>query len=195
MNPISGKSYLDRYQHDRKESDLDKARILKKLERIFGDKNKMKTTVQVNEEPSEPNRWDEMHDKPLLDYSEFFDNDAGQCPGVTIWVIEDLVPNKIEEEAHGQFHKGDCYLILKTSVATGSLAWQIHFWIGDKATVDKRTCAAMHAVHLRNFLCAECRTIREEQGYESDEFLSFFGSDIAYLEGDRASSWLFAIEM
>jgi hypothetical protein len=195
MDPIYDISDLDQSLHDREESDLDRARILKELERIFSNRKRMKTTVQMEDEPSEPNRWDEMLDKPLLDYSDFFDDDAGQFPGVTVWVIEDFLPNKIEEEAHGQFHEGDCYLILKTSVDTGSLAWQIHFWIGDKTTVDKRTCAAMHAVHLRNFLVAECRTIREEQGHESDEFLSLFGSNISYLGGDRISSWLFAINM
>lgn len=36
--------------------------------------------------------------------------------------------------------------------------------------MDKKACSAIHAVNLRNFLGAECRTIREEMGDESEEF-------------------------
>jgi Gelsolin repeat len=60
--------------------------------------------------------------------------------------------------------------------------------------LDKRACAAIHAVHLRNFLGAQCRTIREEQADESDEFMSLFTCDIAYIEGGRTSSGFYTVE-
>lgn len=75
-------------------------------------------------------------EKPPLDYSEFFDEDAGQIPGLSIWEIENFLPNEIEEVAHGKFYEGDCYIILKTGMDEGgSLTWAIYFWIGEKATV------------------------------------------------------------
>lgn len=49
--------------------------------------------------------------------------------------------------------------------------------------MDKKACAAMHAVNLRNMLGARSRTKREEQGDESDEFGDLFGSQITYIEG------------
>lgn len=52
----------------------------------------------------------------------------------------------------------------------GALNWQIFYWIGQDATLDKKAGAAIHAVNLRNYLGAECRTIREEMGDESEEF-------------------------
>lgn len=52
----------------------------------------------------------------------------------------------------------------------GALTWEIYYWIGQEATLDKKACSAIHAVNLRNFLGAECRTIREEMGDESEEF-------------------------
>lgn len=52
----------------------------------------------------------------------------------------------------------------------GSLNWEIYYWIGQDSSLDKKACAAIHAVNLRNYLGAECRTIREEMGDESDEF-------------------------
>ena len=52
--------------------------------------------------------------------------------------------------------------------------WKIYYWIGEKSTMDKPTCSAIHAVNLRNYLGATCRTQREEQDDESDEFKSRF---------------------
>lgn len=60
--------------------------------------------------------------------------------------------------------------------------------------LDKKACAAIHAVNLRNYLGAQCRTIREEQGEESDEFLDLFGSEIIYIEGGRTASGFYTIE-
>lgn len=54
---------------------------------------------------------------------------------------------------------------------SGSLNWEIYYWIGGEATLDKKACSAIHAVNLRNYLGAECRTVREEMGEESGEFL------------------------
>ena len=54
---------------------------------------------------------------------------------------------------------------------SGNLQWQIHYWIGQESSLDKKACSAIHAVHLRNMLGAEGRTHREEMGDESDEFL------------------------
>jgi hypothetical protein len=60
--------------------------------------------------------------------------------------------------------------------------------------LDKKACAAIHAVNLRNFLGARCRTIREEQADESEEFLALFDNDIVYIEGGRTSCGFFTIE-
>ena len=84
-----------------------------------------------------PKRWDENLEKPPLDYSEFFEEYAGQQPGLTIWEIENFLPNKVEEVTHGKFYEADCYIVLKTFLdQQGSLNWSIYFWIGDKATVS-----------------------------------------------------------
>lgn len=102
-----------------------------------------------------PKRWDEALEKPPLDYSEFFDEDAGQIPGLSIWEIENFLPNEIEEVAHGKFYEGDCYIILKTGIDEGgSLTWAIYFWIGEKATVRDGTIAA---ATLRDILFRKSR--------------------------------------
>lgn len=60
--------------------------------------------------------------------------------------------------------------------------------------LDKKACSAIHAVNLRNLLGAECRTIREEQADESDEFLGCFSEEIVYIEGGRTASGFYTIE-
>ncbi len=42
----------------------------------------------------------------------------------------------------------------------------------------------MHAVNLRNMLCSEHRTHREEQGEESEEFVALFTKQFTYIEGN-----------
>lgn len=104
------------------------------------------------------------------DYSEYFEDFDGQMAGLTIWEIENFLPNKIDDVTHGKFYEGDCYIVLKTVLKMeNQFSWEIFFWIGLNATLDKKACAAIHAVNLRNFLGARCRTIREEQGDESGQ--------------------------
>jgi hypothetical protein len=52
----------------------------------------------------------------------------------------------------------------------------------------------MHAVNLRNLLGATCRTQREEQNDETDEFLELFGTDLMYIEGARTTSGFYTVE-
>ena len=51
--------------------------------------------------------------------------------------------------------------------------------------VDKKACAAVHAVNLRNMLDAKGKTHREEYGEESEEFLEIFNNALNYIEGGR----------
>lgn len=62
------------------------------------------------------------------------------------------------------------------------------------AQLDKKACSAIHAVNLRNFLGARCRTVRNEQGDESEEFLGFFPDGIDYMPGGRTQSGLYTVE-
>ncbi|XP_065347156.1 protein flightless-1 [Cloeon dipterum] len=195
-DPIARKMRLRRGRRDQQEeADQDQAKILKGMKDIAKEKNRQKSPEETKAESLKPKRWDEALEKPPLDYSEFFDEDTGHYPGLTVWEIENFLPNQIEEVAHGKFYEGDCYIVLQTFLnPQGALDWNIYFWIGSKATLDKRACAAIHAVNLRNFLGAQCRTIREEQADESDEFMYLFTCDIAYIEGGRTTSGFYTVE-
>lgn len=176
-------------------SDKDSAKILKGMKDIAKDKE-LQLADDGRPESLKPKRWDESLEKPPLDYSEIFEEEDGQIPGLTIWEIENFLPNKIDQVIHGKFYEGDCYIVLKTYTDEncGQLLWEIYFWIGAQATLDKRACAAIHAVNLRNYLGARCRTIREEQGDESDEFFALFDTPITYIEGGRTATGFYTIE-
>uniref|UniRef100_T1J3P6 Gelsolin-like domain-containing protein n=1 Tax=Strigamia maritima TaxID=126957 RepID=T1J3P6_STRMM len=189
-DPIARKMRLRRRREG--EADSDQAKILKGMSDIAMNKDK---NQEEKVESLKPKRWDEALEKPALDYADFFEDDVGQIPGLTCWEIENFVPTLVEDVLVGKFYEGDCYIVLKTLVDDGnSLSWHIFYWIGEKTTLDKKACAAIHAVHLRNFLGAQCRTIREEQGDESDDFLDLFPMEITYIEGGRTASGFFTIE-
>lgn len=173
----------------------DSAKVLKGMKDIADEKNAEKAWEEERHESLKPKRWDESLEKPPLDYSEIFEEEDGQLPGLSIWEIENFLPNKIEDVAHGKFYEGDCYIVLKTLLDdNGQLGWEIYFWIGQTATLDKRACAAIHAVNLRNYLGARCRTIREEQADESEEFLALFDTELSYIAGGRTSTGFFTVE-
>ena len=60
--------------------------------------------------------------------------------------------------------------------------------------LDKKACAAIHAVNLRNLLGAEGRTHREEMGEENEDFLDLFENGVSYIEGGRTASGFFTVE-
>uniref|UniRef100_A0A8I3PB61 FLII actin remodeling protein n=1 Tax=Canis lupus familiaris TaxID=9615 RepID=A0A8I3PB61_CANLF len=188
-DPLARKMRLRR-RKDSAQDDQAK-QVLKGMSDVAQEKNKkQEESTDARAPGGKTRRWDQGLEKPRLDYSEFFTEDVGQLPGLTIWQIENFVPVLVEEAFHGKFYEADCYIVLKTFLDdSGSLNWEIYYWIGGEATLDKKACSAIHAVNLRNYLGAECRTVREEMGDESEEFLQVFDNDISYIEGGTASGF------
>jgi len=52
---------------------------------------------------------------------EIFDDDLKYYVGVTVWEIENFLPNQVEDCLHGKFYEGDCYIVLNVSVPAGQL--------------------------------------------------------------------------
>ncbi|CAB3227143.1 unnamed protein product [Arctia plantaginis] len=190
-DPIARKLRLRRGRAEPEQRDS--ALILRGMQEQANTQHNDQSLEQPNSE-LKPKRWDETLEKPPLDYSEFFDEDTGQTPGMQVWEIENFIPAPVEEVAHGKFFEGDCYIVLKTTVEEqGQLSWDIHFWIGSKATLDKAACAAMHAVNLRNLLGAR-RTQRHEQGDEAPDFLALFPTPPLYIQGSHTPSGFFTVD-
>uniref|UniRef100_A0AAZ3QXN2 Gelsolin-like domain-containing protein n=1 Tax=Oncorhynchus tshawytscha TaxID=74940 RepID=A0AAZ3QXN2_ONCTS len=175
-DPLARKMRLRR-RKDSSQDDQAK-QVLKGMSDVTQEKNKSfeengdQKYGELNASLGHTRRWDKSLEKPQLDYSEFFMEDVGQVPGVFVWQIENFVPMQVDEAFQGKFYEADCYIILKTFLDdNGALNWQIFYWIGQEATLDKKAGSAIHAVNLRNYLGAECRTIREEMGDESEECL------------------------
>uniref|UniRef100_A0A667YIF0 Protein flightless-1 homolog n=1 Tax=Myripristis murdjan TaxID=586833 RepID=A0A667YIF0_9TELE len=187
-DPLARKMRLRR-RKDSAQDDQAK-QVLKGMSDVAQEKKHLEENGDLKYGDLKTRRWDKSLEKPHLDYSEFFMEDVGQVPGVTVWQIENFVPMQVEEAFHGKFYEADCYIILKTYLDdNGALNWHIYYWIGQDATLDKKAGSAIHAVNLRNFLGAECRTIREEMGDESEEFTAVFDNEISYIEGGTASGF------
>ncbi|XP_069501795.1 protein flightless-1 homolog [Ambystoma mexicanum] len=165
--------------------------VLKGMSDVAEEKNKkQEANGEMKYTDLKARRWDQSLEKPQLNYSEFFTEDVGQIPGISIWQMENFVPVMVDEALHGKFYEADSYIVLKTYLDNNeALQWEIYYWIGQEASLDKKACAAIHAVNLRNFLGAQCRTIREEMGEESEEFSLVFDNKISYVEGGSASGF------
>ncbi|KAA8584872.1 hypothetical protein FQN60_003566 [Etheostoma spectabile] len=187
-DPLARKMRLRR-RKDCSQDDQAK-QVLKGMSDVAHDKSNLEENGDLKYADLKVRRWDKSIEKPQLDYSEFYTEDTGQVPGVSVWQIENFVPILVDETFHGKFYEADCYIILKTFLDdNGALNWQIFYWIGQEATLDKKAGSAIHAVNLRNFLGAECRTIREEMGDESEEFSAVFNNEISYIEGGTSSGF------
>jgi len=189
---------LRRLRKIRDSDETDKsAKVLKGMQQVAKDKAEGRTPHKEEKaEPVKAKRWDEALERPNLDYSEIFDEDVGQMPGLCCWEIENFLPNLIDEALIGKFYEADCYIILKTYIDdTSSLNWLIWYWIGKCSPLDKKACAAIHAVNLRNLLGAECRTCREEQDDESEDFLDLFVENgVSYIAGGRTTSGFYTVD-
>lgn len=188
-DPIARKLRLRTRAKDIVEQEANQAKVLKGMNQLVTEKDRLLTSnpfCDLEELDLKPKRWDEILEKPPIDYSDLFDDFTGQLQGLTIWDIENFYPSLINPDNYGKFHTEDCYIVLSTQIDENlSLTWKIFYWIGADCTLDKKACSAIHAVGLRNHLNAQCRTIREEQGEESDEFLALFPDGIDYVSGHR----------
>ncbi|XP_023600839.1 protein flightless-1 homolog isoform X4 [Myotis lucifugus] len=111
-DPLARKMRLRR-RKDSAQDDQAK-QVLKGMSDVAQEKNrKQEESADARAPGGKVRRWDQGLEKPRLDYSEFFTEDVGQLPGLTIWQIENFVPVLVEEALHGKFYEADCYIVLK----------------------------------------------------------------------------------
>jgi hypothetical protein len=100
---------------------------------------------------------------------------VGQSPGLLVWRIEKMKPVPWPAERYGEFYSGDAYICLITRLtAGGTLAWDIHFWLGASFSQDEMGVAAYKTVELDDFLGGAPIQHREVEGHESEAFLALF---------------------
>ncbi|TKY54547.1 Villin-4 protein [Spatholobus suberectus] len=115
---------------------------------------------------------------------------AGQKAGLEIWRIENFNPVSIPQSSYGKFFTGDSYMILKTtSLKSGALRHDIHYWLGKDTSQDEAGAAAIKTVELDAALGGRAVQYREVQGHETEKFLSYFKPCIIPQEGGAASGF------
>ncbi|XP_070212774.1 advillin-like [Littorina saxatilis] len=101
-------------------------------------------------------------------------------PGLHVWRAEAGALVTLEQNDHGFFHEGACYLVLKVY---GNRFTSLHYWLGQQAsqndakTVERFFKDVDEMVHRASVLS------REVQGHESDSFLRNFSNGVIYVEG------------
>ncbi|KAJ3175356.1 hypothetical protein HDU87_006308 [Geranomyces variabilis] len=165
--------------------------------------------------PPSAKKWTEAirESMPAIDYSDVFPADIGHRAGVTVFRIEGLKPVLQPSSRRGRFCIADCYIVLHTvsrhattsasksnksarnSVAADMedddetmMSHRIYVYIGAKAEIDKRFCAAMFSTGLRNWIYATRNVERETSGDESPDFLALFGTKFVLDENIDAAA-------
>ena len=115
---------------------------------------------------------------------------AASKPGLEVWRIEKLIPTRVPPKLHGQFYSGDAYIVCKTVQKPGSSSLQIDifFWLGAECSQDEQGVAAFKTVELDEMLGGGPVQHREQQGFESEQFMQCF-KRVEYLAGGVASGF------
>jgi len=105
--------------------------------------------------------------------------------GLHVWRIEQFKVVPWPKEQHGQFHKGDSYIVLYTyrRGMAAALYFDVYIWIGSESSQDEYGTAAYKMVECDDYLGGRAAQHREVQGYESEKFQSYFDYELTYLEG------------
>lgn len=113
---------------------------------------------------------------------------AGVDEGVEIWRVENLKLVSVDKSLYGFFYEGDCYVVLVTTATqSGKIVWDLHYWKGSKASVDKAFVCAIKACELHRQLRHQSHQYREVQGQESDLFKQYF-TKITIVKGGTPSA-------
>ncbi|KAI3775296.1 hypothetical protein L1987_49867 [Smallanthus sonchifolius] len=95
--------------------------------------------------------------------------------GIEVWRIENSNPVAVPESSHGKFLTGECYMVLKTNASkSGGFRYDIHYWIGNDAREDEADTISIKTLELDAALGGRAVQYREQQGYETERFLSCF---------------------
>jgi hypothetical protein len=110
---------------------------------------------------------------------------------VPVWI-----PQDDEDHPANHFYESDCYLVLyvgrtdeddelddgsplKKDAAAGgdkegAMTYNLHYWIGRTASVDKKASVCFRAVQLNSYIGGKAKHYPEQHGEESATFLSYF---------------------
>ncbi|XP_053622401.1 gelsolin-like [Plodia interpunctella] len=115
---------------------------------------------------------------------------AGRQAGVEVWRIKDFNPEAVSQRDFGKLHKGDSYIVLKTTAdKRNKLSWDIYYWIGSESTQDESGAAAILTVGLDDKFNGAAVQHREVLGQESQQFKDLFPSGLQYQSGGYATGF------
>uniref|UniRef100_A0A8B9MJT5 Villin-1 n=1 Tax=Accipiter nisus TaxID=211598 RepID=A0A8B9MJT5_9AVES len=108
-------------------------------------------------------------------------------PGLQIWRIENMEMVPVPTKSYGNFHEGDCYILLSTRKTGSSFSYNIHYWLGKESSQDEQGAAAIYTTQIDDHLGTVAVQHREVQGHESETFRAYFKKGLIYKKGGVAS--------
>lgn len=128
----------------------------------------------------------QLHARPELAAQYRMVDDASG--DVKVWRIENLELAEVSPSMYGQFHGGDCYLVLYTYQRSGRQQYILYMWQGRNATTDEVTACAYQAVNVDKKYNGAPVQVRVTMGKEPRHFLSIFKGKFIIFEGGKDRS-------
>jgi len=110
-------------------------------------------------------------------------------------MIRNKLPEQVDRNTYGIFHKRDSYIVLNITGEDEALASKmrkgahIHTWLGKESTTEKTAVAALRSVELNKLLQDRGVLHREEEGEESVLFSSHFQDGFQVKEGGTENAF------
>ncbi|KAM4881344.1 advillin [Thomomys bottae] len=122
-----------------------------------------------------------LHSKPEVAAQERMVDDGNG--NVEVWRIENLELVPVEQQWHGFFYGGDCYLVLYTYEMNGKPHYILYIWQGRHASQDELAASAYLAVDMDRQFDGAPVQVRVSMGKEPRHFMAIFKGKLVIYEG------------
>ncbi|XP_037370985.1 advillin [Talpa occidentalis] len=123
----------------------------------------------------------QLHSKPEVSAREgMVDDGSGE---VQVWRVENLELVPVDQQWHGFFYGGDCYLILYTYEMNGKPHYILYIWQGRHASQDELAASAYQAVEVDRQFDGAPMQVRVAMGKEPRHFMAIFKGKLVIFEG------------
>ncbi|KAL6086337.1 hypothetical protein STEG23_000135, partial [Scotinomys teguina] len=122
-----------------------------------------------------------LHTKPEVAAQERMVDDGNGK--VEVWRIEKLELVPVEQQWHGFFYGGDCYLVFYTYEVNGKPRYILYIWQGRHASQDELAASAYQAVEVDQQFGGAPVQVRVSMGKEPRHFMAIFKGKLVIYEG------------
>jgi len=128
-----------------------------------------------------------LHENPKVAANTGMVDDGSGVKEVFRVEMFDLI--SVNEDQHGVFFSGDCYVILYAYSDGSKDHYLIYYWMGANSSQDEQGAAALRTIELDDRLGGLPVQVRVVEGKEPAHFLAMFGGKMTIFQGGIRSAF------